>query len=245
MIRLVGAELLKLRTTLALWAYLGTAVVVAAITAAAAIGSAPDVAVRDERWVLDNVLASAGSASLFALLLGIVGFTNEFRHGTATQTFLVTPVRERVLAAKLAAFALVGGLLAVVATVVTLAIAIPWLESRGGVLPLDDRAFLVLGGAVLAAVLWGALGAAVGGLARSQVFALVGTLVWILILENLLGAFVSEISPYLPGRTPGAIIGSELGDTGLSRVGAVLLTLAYVGGFAALAAVMLRTRDVG
>ena len=240
MTRAIGAELLKLRTTLGLWAYLGTVVLIAAISVASAIGPAPEEALRDERWLVDNVLAAAGSASLFALLLGIVGFTNEFRHGTATQTFLVTPVRERVLAAKLAAYALVGGLLALVAVVVTLAIAIPWLEARGFALPLDDRALRVLGGAVVAAFLWGALGAAVGGLARNQVLALVGALVWILILENLLGAFVDEVSPYLPGRASGSIVGTY----GLSRWQAVLVTLGYVAAFVALAVVGLRQRDV-
>jgi ABC-2 type transport system permease protein len=41
-------------------------------------------------------------------VLGILTFTQELRFGTATSTFLVTPVRRRVLVAKALALAVVG-----------------------------------------------------------------------------------------------------------------------------------------
>src|SRR6266498_5937792 len=54
--------------------------------------------------------------ALFAALLGAMSITGEIRHGTIRPTFLVTPLRGRVVAAKVLASGLVGilfGLLAV------------------------------------------------------------------------------------------------------------------------------------
>ena len=52
-------------------------------------------------------LADAAIANVLLLILGIIGMTQEYRHRTATPTFLTTPRRGRVVMAKLLAFALV------------------------------------------------------------------------------------------------------------------------------------------
>ena len=66
-----------------------------------------------------------------ALLLGILGMTGEFRHQTVTQTFLVTPKRGRVVAAKLVAYPLAGIALALVILAFTAAVAAGWLAAKG------------------------------------------------------------------------------------------------------------------
>lgn len=71
-----------------------------------------------------KVIRLAAIADVFALLLGVVIVGGEQSHGTITQTFLVEPVRERVLAAKGLVAAGLGALLAVAAAVVVVAIAV-------------------------------------------------------------------------------------------------------------------------
>ena len=244
MSRLLRSELLKIATTRGVWGFTLAVVVIVGISVAGLIGTSPrDLLATDERF--EDVLAAAGPSSLFALLAGIVGFTAEFRHGTATSTFLVAPVRERVLAAKLLAHALLGAALGLVGIAVALAVALPWLRAKDVELPPWEREhLLILAGAIGSALLWGALGAALGGLVRNQLLGVVGALVWVLIVENILGALVlQDEAPYLPGRASAAMIGSDFGDA-LSRAGGTLLTAAYVAAASLAAVVALRARDV-
>ncbi len=65
----------------------------------------PDAA---KQHLIDAVQSTGDIIPLFALLLAALAFTAEFRHGTISQTFLVTPVRERVVGAKVGAYGLAG-----------------------------------------------------------------------------------------------------------------------------------------
>lgn len=105
MIRLVRAEFDKLFTTkLWLWLLLGALALTAMFLS---FTIAFDGVEGNPQPTLDtpegqrNLFASAAGASTFALLLGIIGVTGEFRHQTATPTFLATPHRGRVIVAKL------------------------------------------------------------------------------------------------------------------------------------------------
>jgi hypothetical protein len=59
---------------------------------------------------------------LLAMLAGVLVITSEFAHHTATTTFLTTPRRDRVIAAKLAASASFGALLWLTSTVIDVAV---------------------------------------------------------------------------------------------------------------------------
>ena len=88
-----------------------------------------------------NVWSSAGTGSLFALVLGILAMTTEFRFKTLSATFLVTPRRSQVIIAKMLALAGVGAILSVTCVVITIhwCSSPPRAEGRSGDPNLDDR----------------------------------------------------------------------------------------------------------
>ena len=103
---------------------------VSAIGAAATVGTATELDLGSTNLSHD-VIHSSLLAGFIAFLIGITLVTTEWRHGTITRTFLVTPRRERVLMAKELAALIVGVALAVVALALVLAIAVVWLAIDG------------------------------------------------------------------------------------------------------------------
>lgn len=238
MIALFRSEFLKLRTT-------RTAVVLAlglyAITAIAIVAS---LIVNDslDRSVQRDLPAAAGFAVLFAILFGILVMTGEYRHGTATPTFLATPRRERVLIAKTLAAAAGGLTLAFSALVLVYAVAIPWLLVTGDSVLLFERDPMRGAlGLLAASAIWGALGVGVGAVVRSQVGAMIGVLVWFLILEPLVGHLSSRFAPYLPGAALGAIF--EASDDLSSWAGAAV-SLGYAAAFCLAGTLLTVRRDI-
>jgi ABC-type transport system involved in multi-copper enzyme maturation permease subunit len=246
---LVRSELLKVRTTRGWWAYLGVLVGLAGIGAAGEVGSRS----LDERSGLDFPFAlldvSGLITSLLAIILGITMVTTEFRHGTITPTLLATPGRQRLLAAKAVAGVLVAAFFVALALVVIVLIASIWVSIGGGELALLDgdvaeRAAKRL----LGTVLWLLLGVAIGSLVHSQVAALVGTLVWIFLVENLLVGLaalldVDDAAEYLPFHALDGADGTGGGNL-LDYGPALAVTLGWIALLGGLG--MLRTgrRDI-
>jgi ABC-2 type transport system permease protein len=167
--------------------------------------------------------------ALFAALLGAMSITAEIRHGTIRPTFLVTPWRGRVVAAKVSASILIGAGFGLLAGAVAAAVGTAALRARGIDLQLDggDYALLLAGGAA-AAALWAAIGVGLGAVVRHQVPALVGLCVWVLFVENLLVgdiAGVGDVGRLLPGNAGRAISGQDPDTLLAPAVGLVLLAL--------------------
>jgi ABC-2 type transport system permease protein len=244
---LLRAELLKLRTTRSAIAYPAVLALLAGLGAAAQVGAARD-AERPPDFQ-PELVAIASIAALVAFVLGIVAVTAEFRHGTITPTFLTTPVRERVLAAKGLVCSLAGGAFAVGAIVVVAAVAVPWLLALDVPLALDDgdvwtRALRV----TLAVALWGALGVAVGAVVHSQVGAILGAFGWLLVLEPLVGGLLSlagleGAGQYLPGSALDAIAAPPEEEL-LGFWPGLGLSALYLAALGALGVLRTRRRDV-
>ncbi len=246
MTRLFAAELLKLRTIRAMWGYGLAALGFGGLLAAGHIGSPPEDGRLAPDYQLNVVLAAAFPAVILALLLGMLLFTNEFRHGTISRTLLVTPRRPLVVAMKLLVGAAAGlglGLLAFAATAVAIVIGLPIVDVP--IEPVDIANGLCRG--IVAAALIGALGAAVGGAVHSQVGALVGTLVWLFVAEPVIWVLLGlvdldGVAKYLPA---GVVLGIvDTSGEGLSFAGCVGIAAVWIGLAAAFAVWRTSRRDI-
>ena len=235
---LVQAELLKIRTTRARWAYLTLIVVLTAIGTAGEIGSSES-ANRSTLSFQLGLIDTVGVSVLFAIIVGITIVTTEFRHGTVTPTFLAEPHRERVLFAKAIAATIVAIVFALLSLAVLAAVAIPWLTIVDAQLQLGDAEFLTrTGEQIFSTVLWALLGVAIGTAVQNQVAALVGTLMWIFLVENLLVGLLGladadRIGEYLPFHALDAADGAG-GDNLLSYGSGLAVTVGWIlllGGF--------------
>ncbi len=208
---LVGAELLKLRTTRTALGFL-IAIVVLTLAAQGAGFATGDFRTSED---LREGMAGAGIAATFLLILGIIGTTGEYRHGTITSTLLAAPDRRRLVAAKAIAYAITGALLGLAATVATFAMGAIWLSARDvplGLLDAGDYLALTVQG-VLSAALSGAVGVAIGAIVRNQVAAVVGTLVYLFVLEPLIGLIPGEVAAYTIGGAQAGLEGAPFGDS--------------------------------
>jgi ABC-2 type transport system permease protein len=246
---LVGSELLKIRTTRGWYAYLTVIVLLVGLAVAGDVGPSGN-SERSQVSFQVGLVDAAGISSLLGIILGITIVTTEFRHGTITPALLTEPRRERVVGAKAVAGGFVAVLFAVLALVVIALVAVPWLSIVGADIHLFDTdlgeraAQLLLNGA-----LWALMGVAIGTAVQSQVAALVGTLIWIFVVETLLVAAVfgpldvDGLSPYLPFRALDSADGTG-GEDLLSYWGGVGVSLAWIGIVGALGTERLRRRDI-
>jgi ABC-2 type transport system permease protein len=173
---------------------------------------------------LQDFEVGSRAGMLFAGLAGAIAITAEIRYGTIRPTFLVTPRRSPVLAAKLAAGALVGILFGLLAEGLMTADAAVALAARGidNQLTGGDYLQLLTGGAA-AAAFWAAAGVGIGALVRNQVGVIVGLCAWMFIVEATSESFVPGFGRLLPGGAGLALAGNS--DELPAAVGALLLAL--------------------
>ncbi len=246
---MIRAELLKLTTTRMFYGNVLAALAFVPISIATAIltagedGGPPALETSEG---LRNVFAAASSGALIVLVTGILVMAGEFRHGMATSTFLVCPDRPKVVRAKLIATTVVGAAVAVAASVLTLAIALPWLASRDiDVSILSGDVGFVLAGCVIATALYALVGVGVGSLIRNQTAAVVITLIWVMVVESLLVSFLPDIGRWLPGGANAAASGVATANGDLLPMwGGILLFAAYGMAFAAAGSRFVLQRDI-
>lgn len=246
MTALIRAELLKLRTvrshTVVVTIGLAFAAFLAIVTVGtagqdgrAAAGSADDMV---------NVLGASGVAPFLAFVLGVLAIAGEFQHHTIGQTFLATPRRSRVVAAKVVALAIAGTAVAALVMVVALVASLPQLVVEGASVHIGNaQVGGAVGGNLLAGALFGVTGVGVGALLRNQLAAVAGAAAWALLGEGVLATVLGiHAVRWLPGFAAQAVVNPG-GDLLTLPVAAAMLTL-YAGAIAFAASHLSVTRDV-
>jgi ABC-2 type transport system permease protein len=245
--RLVGSELFKLRTTRTFYGVVGGAL---ALVGVIAVGAAAAGTFGPGDRPGGDLLPIASLAQTFALVLGILAVSTEFRHGTITPSLLAVPSRDRLVAAKLVAHVLTGLLLGLAAYAMCAAIVSVLLSVRGIDLGLSGSEVtkIVIGGTV-AAGLFAGLGVGLGALVRNQVGAVIGALGWVFIVEPLIAVIpgISDaVQKYGLNGAGNALSGTTFdgSESVLGQVPGGLLLLAYTVIFVVAGTLVLRRRDV-
>ena len=205
---LIRAELLKLSTTRMFWGIALTTVALAPATVALAILQPQPAVPLDSADGVRSVIAAASSGTLVLLVFGILITAGEFRHRTATSTFLITADRRKVVRAKLAAAGITAICLTILSSVVALAVALPWLSARGvRVGSYSGQIAAAVGGAMLAGVVYGLVGVGFGAIVRNQTAAITAALLWSTLGEGLLIDHAPAMGRWLPGGASNALTG--------------------------------------
>lgn len=285
MINLVRSEILKIRTTNTWWLMmLGLAVVTGlalwiniytANDGLNATAGPPDTTGMDdqsarqvtEQYALNRNVAFMASniytsgqyfGLLLAMLIGILVITNEFFHQTATPTFLASPRRERVIAAKLGGALTWGITFGILTTVISVAAGTVFFAVKGvdnGLGNIDVFKAILLN--LLAFGIWAVFGLGIGTLLKNQIGSIVTALVLYLVAQSVvLGIlfFLSEwldkswilrVNYYLPSGASSVMTSAvKLASDAPPWWGGALTLLAYGAVAAAIGTLITRRRDI-
>ena len=233
MIAVVRSEWLKLRTTLVPWVLGGIAILVTGLRILTIFLQQPDFAGPSAGYIvphttvqLRNLVGAGLSGYLFALLLGVLCITTEYRHKTVTTAFLVTPRRWVFVGGKLNLAALAGIGLCLVVVATTLIGGGITLVARGGSFSaLLGQVPAVLPGMLLAFALFGILGVGIGSVLTNQIAAIAVSLGWFIIGETILVGLVHSAYKWVPSGAATAVANVTASGAGGGR-GADSITLA-------------------
>ncbi|MBK3618724.1 ABC transporter permease [Streptomyces sp. MBT98] len=188
----LSAELLKLRTGLALPALLLVALAFCALGQLGLVYAESDPASAGAELTA-NIVGLGASAALFATLLGALHVTGEFSSGSIGRTVLYAPGRSAVVGAKLLATT-VSGLVFGVAAVV-----------------FDGSTWTTAAAVLTICTLAGPWGAAIGFVVRNRLAAVLGLVVWGTLGQVLVLGQLPELGRFLPEGAQFALLGDASG----------------------------------
>jgi ABC-2 type transport system permease protein len=169
-----------------------------------------------------TIIAGGVWSMIIAMVLGVTISSGEFRHHTATNTYLAVPDRNRVLAAKAVVGAIGGAVYGIAGFVTALAVGLSFTAAHGYRLVIGAGTLADWGvGRVVGTALLGVIGVVVGSLVRSQLAGVVGVFLWALLLESLIGGLFGAARPYLPYTAATSLAGTPLGEAGFSPASGV------------------------
>jgi ABC-2 type transport system permease protein len=242
---LIRAEVLKLRTIRSPWLLLAASPLLVVAGTSGLVVSGGNL---HDPTMQAQALAHVGLTSVFTLAFGIIAVAGEYRHKTITDTYLSTPSRGRVIAAKLGVYAVFGALSGVVSSLVGLGAAAVWWADKGASFTWGNSAmWTTVGGGIAWNAAFAAIGVGVGALIRSLVGAIAASLAWIALVEGIVGQLVGGFARWLPfnaGQALGAAARPMMSHDLLPRWGGGAILVIYTLAFAVLAFATSMRRDV-
>lgn len=239
--RLLRSEAIKLRSVRTTWWLIGIGLLAETLFAGLYVGLVS----LDEIGPVTEVQTSVGLLMVMLLVLGVLSITTEFRHGTASTTFLAAPRRYPVLVAKLATIVAAGLLAGLAFVAVNGGIALPLFSSRGESLPPADEIVRIYAGVVVSFSLLCAFGLGVGAIVRNQVGAIIAALAFFFVLSPLPELLPGEIGDYFPAQAVGSLHGlPDATAEGLGQVAGGLVLAAWSLGLWAIGTLLIGRRDL-
>lgn len=246
----VRSELLKVRSTQVwVWMLLLSVVLTGLVTAGSVAGETQAGKAHPD-YV--TIFTASQGAAITMLVIGMLGFTTEFRHKTITPTLLAAPRRLELVISKTLAYTALAVMYAATCVAVNVAVAVPLLSAKGvpvrlgGDVPLGMlRCWVLLAYAVL-------LGLAIGAVVRHQAAAIAGGIIYFAILNGVwsIVPYVRRVWPFSPAAAAQAFVSSTGFDTyppdmpHLTRTEDALVMLFWVVVPLLLSAWLMRRRDI-
>jgi ABC-2 type transport system permease protein len=241
MYKLIANEVLKLRTSRAPWLIiLMQQVLIAAALSGMAIATLDFKSPGAARLLL----AHAGMSSLLILVLGILAIAGEYRDGTITDTYLATPRRSRVIAAKLVAYTGLGVISGILSAITALIVGMIWFAAKGYTMdPTDPGVWQTIAGVALWMPLYAAIGVGLGAIVRNLASAIAIALAWIAFVEGIAINLLGGLGRWLPMASGMALDNVPQGNL-LPQLTGGLVLVAYAILFAVLATLATMRSDV-
>jgi len=239
------SEFRKIRTTRSAFGLLAGTVLLAGLALWGSLSSATPAELAAGLTAPFGYAGIVIIAMLFVMVLGIRSFTDEVRHGSVVPTFLATPKRLRVLAAKSTVSAAAAVVFAVATLAVGTAVIAVYLVAHGYAVPVAWGALMWLFAKGIAiTALWSVIGVSVGVIVKHQVAAIVGALAWVFVVENIASGLAPKFAAWLPGPAASVAMGNGSLNPLVTPVVGMLVVVAWTVGAVALAATVIRRRDV-
>jgi ABC-2 type transport system permease protein len=198
--------------------------------------------------------AGLSLAYLLTLVVGVMSIGSEYRHKTITSTFLSTPKRVRVMAAKVISLLGIGAFYGVVFLVGSVFVGGAAIAIKGfSPVPETGPIARALGLSLLVLGLWALVGLGAGILIPNQVAAILIAVGAAWIVAPLLGFLLSLFSwgqtivPYLPSQATSAMVGQVNTSTTVHLLtwwAGALVLVAYAAVLAGIGSVLTVRRDV-
>ncbi|MDQ3850592.1 MAG: ABC transporter permease [Actinomycetota bacterium] len=238
--RILRSEFLKLVSVRTTWLLLGGMLLIEGLYAGLVAGLVSENKLRGRD--VSQLLAGTPLTTVFVFTLGALLATNEFRHGTANSTFVITPQRERVIAAKLAVGFVAGLVAALQFIAINAGLGLAVLSSRN--VPVEgDTAVNIYIGVGIGMILACMFGVGLGATLRNQIVTVVTGLAVFFVLRGI-ALLLGDPGTYFPAESLAALQGAVGRDFLLSQVDGGLVFGGYCVFFAVAGITLARFREI-